>query len=110
MRKYAISRRSVVTTVDVKAVNVNTFDVVDMQAVLEGAFATSADALKAVTKAWENDEFKPVAVIEMSCKVKTYAMTAAKWFECADVIAEEDITPEEAAQFGKRTKKSADAE
>lgn len=110
MRKYAISRRSVVTTVDVKAVNTATFEVVDMQAVLEGAFASTADALKAVNKAWDNDEFKPVAVTAMTCKVKTYAMTAAKWFECADVIADEDITIEDAMQFGKRSKKSADAE
>lgn len=110
MRKYSISRRSVVTTVTVKAVNTTTFEVVDMTAVLEGAFASTADALKAVKKAWENDEFSPVAVTGMTCKVKTYAMTAAKWFACADVVAEEDITPEEAAQFGKRSKKSADAE
>lgn len=110
MRKYAISRRAVVTIAEVKAVNTTTFEVVDMQAVLEGAFASAADALKAAKKAWENDEFSPVAVTSITCKVKTYAMTAAKWFECADVIAEEDITPEEAAQFGKRQKKSTDAE
>lgn len=109
MRKYAISRRSVVTTVAVKAVNTTTFEVVDMQVVLEGAFASRADALKFVKKVWENDEFSPVAITGMICKVKTYAMTAATWFESADVIAEEDITPEEAAQFGRR-KKSADAE
>lgn len=108
MRKYAISRRSVVTTAQVKAVNVNTYDVVDMTAVLEGAFSNTADALKAVTKVWENDEFKPIAVTDMTCKVKTYGMTASQWFAAADVINEEDITLEDAAKFGKRTKKSAD--
>ena len=105
MRKYSITRRSIVTTATVKAVNLNTFEVIDMTAVLEGAFANSADALKAVQKAWGNDEFNPVAVIAMACKVKTYGMTAAQWFEHADVIEENDITPEEAAQFGKRQKK-----
>lgn len=106
MRKYSITRRSIVTTATVKAVNLNTFEVVDMTAVLEGAFANAADALKAVKKVWENDEFNPVAVTAMACKVKTYGMTAAKWFETADVVEENDITPEEAAQFGKRQKKS----
>ena len=33
-------------------------------------------------------------------------MTASQWFDNADVIEETDITPEEAAQFGKRQKKS----
>ena len=103
MRKYSITRRSIVTTATVKAVNLNTFEVVDMTATLEGAFSA---ALKAVQKVWENDEFNPVAVTAMACKVKTYGMTAAQWFEHADVIEENDITPEEAAQFGKRQKKS----
>jgi len=106
MRKYAITRRSIVTTATVKAVNLNTFEVVDMTAILEGSFADNAAALKAVKKVWENDEFNPVAVTDLSCKVKTYGMTAADWFEKAEVIEENDITPEEAAQFGKRTKKS----
>ena len=106
MRKYSITRRSIVTTATVKAVNLNTFEVVDMTVVLEGAFANTADALKTVQKVWENDEFNPVAVTAMACKVKTYGMTAAKWFETADVVEENDITPEEAAKFGKRQKKS----
>lgn len=108
MRKYSITRRSIVTTAIVKAVNLNTFEVVDMSATLEGAFADNAAALKAVQKVWENDEFNPVAVTGLSCKVKTYGMTAAKWFETADVVEENDITPEEAVQFGKRQKNSDD--
>ena len=106
MRKYSITRRSIVTTATVKAVNLNTFEVVDMPVALDGAFADNSAALKAVQKVWENDEFNPVAVTAMTCKVKTYGMTATKWFEYADVIEENDITPEEAAQFGKRQKKS----
>lgn len=106
MHKYAITRRSIVTTVTVKAVNLNTFEVVDMTVTIDGAFADNSGALKAVQKAWENDEFNPVAVISLSCKVKTYGMTAAQWLDNADVIEENDITPEEAAQFGKRQKKS----
>lgn len=106
MRKYAITRRSIVTTVTVKAVNLNTFEVVDMTVTIEGAFADNSAALKAVQKVWENDEFNPVAVTSLSCKVKTYGMTVAQWLDNADVIEENDITPEEAAQFGKRQKKS----
>lgn len=106
MRKYSITRRSIVTTATVKAVNLNTFEVVDMTTILEGAFADNSAALKAVQKVWENDEFNPVAVTSLSCKVKTYGMTAAQWFANADVLEETDITPEEAAQFGKRQKKS----
>lgn len=108
MRKYSITRRSIVTTATVKAVNLNTFEVVEMTAILEGAFADNSAALKSVQKVWENAEFNPVAVTSLSCKVKTYGMTAAQWFENADVIEETDITPEEAAQFGKRQKKSDD--
>lgn len=106
MRKYSITRRSIVTTATVKAVNLNTFEVVDMTVTLEGAFVGNSAALKAVQKVWENYEFNPVAVTSLSCKVKTYGMTAAQWFDNADVIEETDITPEEAAQFGKRQKKS----
>ena len=106
MRKYSITRRSITTTVTVKVVNLSTFEVVDMPTTLEGAFADETAALKAVQKVWEKDEFNPVAVTAMSCKVKTYGMTATKWFENADVIEETDITPEEAFQFGKRQKKS----
>ena len=108
MRKYAIIRRSIVTTVTVKAVNLNTFEVVDMTVTIEGAFADNSAALKAVQKVWENDEFNPVAVNSLSCKVKTYGMSAAQWLDNADVIEENDITPEEAAQFGKRQKKPND--
>ena len=110
MRKYAITRRSVVTTATVKAVNTNTFEVVDMTSTLDGAFSDPAACLKTVTKVWENDEFKPVAVTGMTCKVKTYGMTAAQWFDNADVIEETDITAEEAVSFGKRQKKSADGQ
>lgn len=106
MRKYSITRRSIVTTATVKAVNLNTFEAVDMTVTLEGAFADNSVALKAVQKAWENDEFNPVAVTALSCKVKTYGMTASQWFDNADVIDVTDITPEEAVQFGKRQKKS----
>lgn len=106
MRKYSITRRSIVTTATVKAVNLNTFELVDMTATLEGAFAHKSAALKAVQKVWENGEFNPVAVTSLSCKVKTYGMTASQWFANADVIDETDITAEEAAQFGKRQKKS----
>lgn len=106
MRKYAITRRSIVTTVTVKAVNLNTFEVVDMTVAIEGAFADNVAALKAVKKVWENDAFNPVAVTSLSCKVKTYGMTAAQWLDNAEVIEENDITPDEAAQFGKRQKKS----
>lgn len=106
MRKYSITRRSIVTTAAVKAVNLNTFEMVDMTATLEGAFADNSAALKAVQKVWENDEFNPVAVTTLSCKAKTYGMTASQWFANADVIDETDITPEEAVQFGKRQKKS----
>lgn len=106
MRKYSITRRSIVTTATVKAVNLNTFEVVDMTVTIDGAFADNVSALKAVNKDWENYEFNPVAVTNLSCKVKTYGMTASKWFANADVIDETDITPEEAAQFGKRQKKS----
>lgn len=106
MRKYSITRRSIVTTAIVKAVNMNTFEVVDMTATLDGAFADNVSALKAVKKVWENDEFNPVVVTSLSCKVKTYGMTASQWFSNADVIDETDITPEEAAKFGKRQKNS----
>lgn len=106
MRKYSITRRSIVTTASVKAVNLNTFEVVDMTVTLEGAFADNTAALKAVQKVWENYEFNPIAVTAMACKVKTYGMTTAQWFEHADVIEETYITTEEAAQFGKRHKKS----
>lgn len=106
MRKYSITRRSIVTTATVKAVNLNTFEVVDMTVTLEGAFSDNSAALKAVQKVWENHEFNPVAVTGLSCKVKTYGMTADMWFETADMVEEDDITPEEAAQFGKRQKKS----
>lgn len=106
MRKYFITRRSIVTTATVKAVNLNTFEVVDMTVTLEGAFADNYAALKAVQKVWENDEFNPVAVTSLSCKVKTYGMSVAQWFDNADVIEETDITLEEAAKFGKRQKKS----
>lgn len=109
MRKYAITRRSIVTMVDVKAVNTTTFEVADMCATLEGAFADTAAALKAVTKVWDYEGFKPVAVTGVTCTVKTYGMTAAQWFRNAEVLEEVDVTPEEAVKFGKR-KKSADAE
>ena len=106
MRKYSITRSTVVTTATVKAVNLNTYEVVDITATLDGAFADNSAALKAVQKVWENHEFNPVAVTSLSCKVKTYGMTASQWFANADVIDETDITLEEAAQFGKRQKKS----
>lgn len=106
MRKYAITRRSAVTVCNVKSVNVNTYEVVDMNCTLEGAFADATEALKAVNKAWENDEFKPIAVTGMSCKVKTYAMTAQQWFDNAEVISETEISADEAAKFGKRSKSS----
>lgn len=104
MRKYFITRRSVVTTATVKVVNTNTFEVMDMTESLDGAFADFAAALKAVTKVWENDEFKPIAVTGMTCKVKTFGMTVAQWFENAECIEESDISPEDAANFGKRQK------
>ena len=75
---------------------------------LQSSFASAADALNAVTKTWEDVSCKPIAVTGMACKIQTRGMTAAQWFDAATVIDEVECTPEEAAAFGKRTKKSDD--
>ena len=108
MRKYYITRKSAVTTCTVKAVNTTTFEVVDMSVAVDGAFPSKAVALKAITKSWENPELNPIAVTDMTCKVQTRGMTMQNWFVNADVISEEEITVEEAANFGKRAKKTAE--
>lgn len=108
MRKYYITRKSAVTTCSVKAVNTTTFEVVDMTVAVDGAFSSNAEALKAITKNWENPEMNPIAVTAMTCKVQTRGMTMQAWLEQAEVISEEVISAEEAATFGKRSKKSDD--
>lgn len=108
MRKYYITRKSAVTTCSVKAVNTTTFEVVDMTVAVDGAYPSKPEALKAITKNWENHEMNPIAVTSMTCKVQTRGMTMQNWFANADVISEEEITAEEAATFGKRPKKSDD--
>ena len=108
MRKYYISRRSVTTTLSVKVCNTTTFEVSDREVTVDGSFASAADALNTVTKTWEDASCKPIAVTGMSCKIQTRGMTAAQWFDSATVIDEVECTPEEAAAFGKRTKKSDD--
>ena len=106
MRKYYITRNSVVTTCTVKAANTTTFEVVDMSVVVDGAFPSKPEALKAIAKNWDNPEMTPIAVTSMTCKVQTRGMTMQNWLVNADVISEEEITAEEAAAFGKRSKKS----
>ena len=108
MRKFYITRKSAVTTCSLKAVNTTTFEVVDMTVSIDGAFSSNAEALKAITKNWENPEMNPIAVTGMTCKVQTRGMTMQNWFSNAEVISEEEITAEEAATFGKRSKKSDD--
>ena len=108
MRKFYITRKSAVTTCSLKAVNTTTFEVVDMTVSIDGAFSSNAEALKAITKSWENPEMNPIAVTGMTCKVQTRGMTMQNWFASAEVISEEEITAEEAATFGKRSKKSDD--
>ena len=108
MRKFYITRKSAVTTCSLKAVNTTTFEVVDMTVSIDGAFSSNAEALKAITKSWENPEMNPIAVTGMTCKVQTRGMTMQNWFVSAEVISEEEITAEEAATFGKRSKKSDD--
>ena len=105
MRKFYITRRSPVTSCTVKAVNTTTFEVVDMTVAVDGAFSSNAEALKAIAKSWESPEMNPIAVTGMTCKVQTRGMTMQNWFANADVIYEEEITAEEAASFGKRTKR-----
>ena len=108
MRKYFITRKSAVTTVFLKVVISGTFEVSDSSIALDGAFSDPAEALKAVNKVWENPELKPIAVTGMSCTIKTLAMSAQQWFGNAEVVDEKEVTADEAAQFGKRFKKSAD--
>lgn len=111
MRKFFITRKSAVTTVSLKVVNSTTFEVSDSSIVLDGAFSDPAEALKVVNKVWENPELKPIAVTGLSCTIKTLAMTAQQWFDNAEVVDEKEVTAEEAASFGKRSKKSdADAQ
>lgn len=111
MRKYFITRKSAVTVVSLKVVNSTTFEVSDSSIVLDGAISDTAEALKAVNKVWENTEIKPITVTDLSCTIKTLAMTAQQWFDAAEVIDEKEVSAEEAAQFGKRAKKSdADAQ
>ena len=111
MRKYYITRKSAVTTVSLKVVNSTTFEGSDSSFVLDGAFSDPAEALKAVNKVWENPDIKPIAVTGLSCTIKTLAMTARQWFDVAEVVDEKEVSAEEAAQFGKRAKKSdADAQ
>lgn len=106
MRKYYITRKSAVTTVFLKVVNSITFEVMDDSIVLDGAFSDNVEALKVVNKVWEKAGIKPIAVTGMSCTIKTLAMTAQQWFDAADVVDEKEVTVDEAASFGKRTKKS----
>ena len=108
MRKYYITRKSAVTTCSLKAVNTTTFEVVDMTVAVDGAFTDNASALKAISKNWEHEGFNPIAVTAMETKVQTRGMTMQAWFEQAEVISEEVISAEEAATFGKRSKKSDD--
>lgn len=108
MRKFYITRRSAVTSCTVKAVNTTTFEVVDMTVAVDGAFTDNVSALKAISKNWEHEGFNPIAVTAMETKVQTRGMTMQAWFEQAEVISEEVITAEEAASFGKRTKKTAE--
>ena len=108
MRKFYITRRSAITSCTVKAVNTTTFEVVDMTVAVDGAFTDNASALKAISKNWEHEGFNPIAVTAMETKVQTRGMTMQNWFANADVISEEEITAEEAATFGKRSKKSDD--
>ena len=108
MRKYYISRRSITTTMSVKVCNTTTYEVSDREVTVDGSFASPADALNAVTKSWEDDTCKPIAVTGVVCKIQTRGMTAAQWFGAATVIDETECTPEEAAAFGKRAKKSDD--
>lgn len=108
MRKYYITRKSAVTTCSVKAVNTTTFEVVDMSVAVDGAFTDNASALKSISKNWEHVGFNPIAVTAMETKVQTRGMTMQAWFEQAEVISEEVISAEEAATFGKRSKKSDD--
>lgn len=111
MRKYFITRKSAVTTVSLKVVNSITFEVSDDSIVLDNAFSDPTEALNAVNKVWEKTDVKPIAVTGLSCTIKTLAMTAQQWFGAAEVIDEKEVTAEEAAQFGKRAKKSgADAQ
>ena len=108
MRKFYITRRSAVTSCTVKAVNTTTFEVVDMTVAVDGAFTDNSSALKAISKNWEHMGFNPIAVTAMETKVQTRGMTMQAWFEQAEVISEEVISAEEAATFGKRSKKSHD--
>ena len=111
MRKYFITRKSAVTTVSLKVVNSSTYEVSDAEIVLDGAFSDATEAMKAVNNVWDDEVVKPIAVTNLACHVKTLAMPAQIWFENAEVIDEQDVSAEEAAQFGKRTKKSgADAQ
>lgn len=110
MRKYYISRRSVTTTLSVKVCNTSTFEVSDMSITIDGFLASATDALAAVTKTWEHEDCKPIAVTDMTCKIQARGMTAAQWFGTAAIIDEVVCTPEEAAAFGKRAKKSDNIE
>ncbi len=106
MRKYFITRKSAVTNVSLKVVNSTTFEVSDSSIVLDGAFSDPAAAFKVVNKVWENPELKPIAVTDLSCTIKTLAMTAQQWFDNAEVVDEKEVTADEASSFGKRSKKS----
>lgn len=106
MRKYYITRKSAVTTVSLKVVNSVTFEVSDDSIVLDGAFSDPAEIMKVVNKVWEKTDVKPIAVTGLSCTIKTLAMTAQQWFENAECIEEVEVSAEEAAQFGKRAKRS----
>lgn len=111
MRKYFITRKSAVTTVSLKVVNSSTYEVMDDSIVLDGAFSDPVDAMKTVNKVWEKADVKPIAVTGLSCTINTLAMTAQQWFDNAEVVDEKEVTAEEAASFGKRSKKSdADAQ
>lgn len=106
MRKYYITRRSAVTVCTVKAVNKHTYEVVDITTAVDGGFPSKSDALKAVNKVWENEDFQPIAVVDMTFHIQTRGMTVAAWFENADFVSDDEVSAEEVAQFGKRAKKS----
>lgn len=85
-RVRMITRTVNVTNCEVMGLTISTALPTTQTLKLSGTYENTAEALKAIKKQYETDDYKPAAVLSMTVDEILYGMEEAKFIELAEIL------------------------
>lgn len=98
-----ITRKNVVTKCAVSIIDRQSHAITQDDIILNG-YLSEADAMEVLLDYSSNTSYLPLNIDSIEYSVQTRGMDYDRWNEVSEIYAEDPVTEDEAAAFGKRAK------